>query len=122
MSVYGKKAFAVREVLNTFYSQILKLRHSSATACLDLIECLLNFGRNHLQVDYYFAFLVATHSLSTNRFQLAWAQLVEEYLQDMLHMYCVSDHVKVAQVWKLRIERLMKMTDWNQAQSSLAAY
>jgi hypothetical protein len=96
LSVFGKEAFQIKEVLNTFYSQVIDCRKSSANSCLDLIEVLLAFGRNHLQADYYFAFLVSTHSLCINRFQFATAQMVEEYLQDMLSLYAVHDHLKVA--------------------------
>ena len=67
VALFGKEALQTRDVLNDFHTEVVDLRHDSVAASSNTIECLLNFGLNHLTVNYYFSVLVAAQTFSVNR-------------------------------------------------------
>ena len=61
IKMFGKSILKSRQVLNTFYKLVIALKDQSVLQCLDLMELLLNYGSNYIVLDYYFAFLIASH-------------------------------------------------------------
>ena len=51
---------------------------------LELMELLLNYGSNYIVLDYYFAFMIASHQFCINRYQLIDAHQIEDMFEGYL--------------------------------------
>jgi hypothetical protein len=84
------------------------------------MELLLKYGHNYLILDYYFAYLVAAHQAALNRYEMIDAKVIEDVFEVYLQM--TRTNLEVALVWLMRIKRLVREKDFNQAHGSIMAY
>lgn len=58
---FGRGVLKQRQVLNTLYKLVIEYKDQSVLQSLELMELLLNYGSNYIVLDYYFAFMIASH-------------------------------------------------------------
>jgi hypothetical protein len=68
-------------------------------------------------LDYYFAFLMATHQFTINRYELVDAKIIEDIFEGYLEM--TKSNGEVAISWLMRIKRLIRQKDYNVAHTSI---
>lgn len=74
------KALKQRNVINSFYRQVILLKDHSCLQTLELIETLIRYGDNQMVVDYAFAFFIALYQFLLNKEEFIDAMIVEEIL------------------------------------------
>ena len=84
------------------------------------MEVLIGYGSNYMVLDYYFAFMVAAHQLALNRCEYVDAVLIEDLFKVYLEM--TKSNAEVAISWMMRIKRLIKLKDYNQAHLNIGEY
>lgn len=90
LEMFGRKALQIKEVLNFFYSLVMRQMEESAHQALDLLGLLLQYGDNYLHVDYFYAFFCVAHQLALQRNEISEAYNFEEWLD----LYTDNQHKK----------------------------
>ena len=114
LKIFGKEGIQSRDILNSLYTEVITYRFESAQKCFILVESLLKFGMNYLSVDYYFAFLSLAHTFCLNRHDFTEAAELESYM--VMYLSINKKKAQTAQCWLQKVERLVKMQKFQEAQ------
>ena len=117
IKVFGKKSLSQRNVLNSLYKQLMILKDVSVAQSLELMDLLIKYGTNYMTVDYYYAYIMVAHQFALNRDECGDAENIEELFQK--YMEINKSNAEVGICWLMKIRRLIKIKDFNEAHSNI---